>query len=254
MIYQENLDGLTAHGCQTPRCDHAHATLFLHAQCPAASKESYQRVGVLRRLLAVPQGRRWRKGTVADGLGKVGWNRTAARGRAAGGEAPWSRPPHRRSNVLYMTGSNGLKIVVLETANLEEIKKGRPAKTPDGSVLIAQSLTPPGLSGRADREGRQRRREDREADRRIDEATPATDAALPRHAPGVPEPGGAAMIPPPCANCPWRKDALREHWHPDHFHSIYNCRRRDARKCVLPLRCAGGRQAAPNSTAGAGWR
>lgn len=28
----------------------------------------------------------------------------------------------------------------------------------------------------------------------------------------------------PCANCPWRKDAPRGHWHPDHFTSIWrNC-------------------------------
>lgn len=24
----------------------------------------------------------------------------------------------------------------------------------------------------------------------------------------------------PCGNCPWRKDAPREYWHPDHFKSI----------------------------------
>lgn len=40
--------------------------------------------------------------------------------------------------MLYMTSADGkLRIVVLETANIEEIKKGHPAKTPDGSVLIA---------------------------------------------------------------------------------------------------------------------
>jgi hypothetical protein len=38
--------------------------------------------------------------------------------------------------MIYMTAGD-VKIIVLETANLEEIKKGRPAKTPDGSVLIA---------------------------------------------------------------------------------------------------------------------
>lgn len=28
----------------------------------------------------------------------------------------------------------------------------------------------------------------------------------------------------PCNNCPWRKDAPRRHWHPDHFTSIWvNC-------------------------------
>lgn len=35
-----------------------------------------------------------------------------------------------------------LAIVVLETANLEELKKGWPAKTPDGSVLIAWTPDP----------------------------------------------------------------------------------------------------------------
>lgn len=28
----------------------------------------------------------------------------------------------------------------------------------------------------------------------------------------------------PCANCPWRRDAPRGHWDPDHFRSIWhNC-------------------------------
>lgn len=40
-----------------------------------------------------------------------------------------------------------LRIVVLETANLEEIKKGRLAKTPDGSVLISWT---PGMVWLAD--------------------------------------------------------------------------------------------------------
>lgn len=44
--------------------------------------------------------------------------------------------------MLYMTGEGGLKIVVLETGNLEELKKGRPAKTPDGSVLICWTPDP----------------------------------------------------------------------------------------------------------------
>lgn len=43
--------------------------------------------------------------------------------------------------MLYLNGDN-LKIIVLETANLEELKKGRPAKTPDGSVLIAWTADP----------------------------------------------------------------------------------------------------------------
>lgn len=45
--------------------------------------------------------------------------------------------------MLYMTDKAGtLKIVILETANLEELRKGRPAKTPDGSVLIAWTPDP----------------------------------------------------------------------------------------------------------------
>lgn len=45
--------------------------------------------------------------------------------------------------MLYMTTTNGeLKIVILESANIEEIKKGRPAKTPDKSVLVAWTPDP----------------------------------------------------------------------------------------------------------------
>lgn len=43
--------------------------------------------------------------------------------------------------MLYMTAGD-LKIIILETGNLEEIKKGRPARTPDGSVLIAWTPDP----------------------------------------------------------------------------------------------------------------
>jgi len=40
--------------------------------------------------------------------------------------------------MIYMKTADGkLRIVVLESANIEELKKGRPAKTADGSVLIA---------------------------------------------------------------------------------------------------------------------
>lgn len=36
---------------------------------------------------------------------------------------------------------------------------------------------------------------------------------------------GHTKIRKPCANCPWRKDAPRQHWAPDHFESIaLNCR------------------------------
>ncbi len=45
--------------------------------------------------------------------------------------------------MLFMSADDGnLKIIILESANLEELKKGRPAKTPDGSVLIAWTPDP----------------------------------------------------------------------------------------------------------------
>jgi hypothetical protein len=45
--------------------------------------------------------------------------------------------------VLYMATADGaLKIIILESANLEALKAGRPAKTPDGSVLIAWTPDP----------------------------------------------------------------------------------------------------------------
>lgn len=43
--------------------------------------------------------------------------------------------------MLYMTGSD-TTIIVLESANLDELRKGRPAKTPDGKVLIAWTPDP----------------------------------------------------------------------------------------------------------------
>lgn len=45
--------------------------------------------------------------------------------------------------MLYMKSADGgLKIVVLEAGNLEQLKAGRSAKTPDGSVLIAYTPDP----------------------------------------------------------------------------------------------------------------
>jgi hypothetical protein len=38
--------------------------------------------------------------------------------------------------VIYMTGTDGITVVVLEPANIEELKKGRPARSPDGKVVI----------------------------------------------------------------------------------------------------------------------
>lgn len=43
--------------------------------------------------------------------------------------------------MIYLKGED-VKIIVLEAGNLEQIKAGRPAKTPDGSVLIAYSPDP----------------------------------------------------------------------------------------------------------------
>lgn len=40
--------------------------------------------------------------------------------------------------MIYLKSPDGnLKIVVLESANLEALKQGKPAKSPDGTVLIA---------------------------------------------------------------------------------------------------------------------
>ena len=45
--------------------------------------------------------------------------------------------------MLYLKTDDGsVRIVILETANIEEIKKGRPAKSPDGAVLIAWTPDP----------------------------------------------------------------------------------------------------------------
>jgi hypothetical protein len=45
--------------------------------------------------------------------------------------------------MLYLKSADGAtKIIVLESANLDELRKGRPARTPDGSVLIAWTPDP----------------------------------------------------------------------------------------------------------------
>lgn len=44
--------------------------------------------------------------------------------------------------MIYMTGDGGVKIIILESQNLDEMRKGRPAKTPDGTVLIAWTPDP----------------------------------------------------------------------------------------------------------------
>lgn len=47
--------------------------------------------------------------------------------------------------MIYLQG-DGIKIVILETANLEKIKAGRPAVTPDQSVMICWTPDPGWLS------------------------------------------------------------------------------------------------------------
>lgn len=44
--------------------------------------------------------------------------------------------------MIYMTTPSGQKIVILETGNIDEIRKGRPAVTPDKSVIIAWTPDP----------------------------------------------------------------------------------------------------------------
>ena len=43
--------------------------------------------------------------------------------------------------MIYLTGGD-IHIVVLEQGNIDEIKKGRPAKTPDGKVVICWTPDP----------------------------------------------------------------------------------------------------------------
>lgn len=45
--------------------------------------------------------------------------------------------------MLYLRSPDGeVTVIVLETKNLEEIRKGRPAKTPDGKILIGWTPDP----------------------------------------------------------------------------------------------------------------
>lgn len=57
--------------------------------------------------------------------------------------------------MIYLSPiGGGPAIVVLETKNLEELKQGRPAKTPDGRILIAWTPDPVWLADRiADSKG-----------------------------------------------------------------------------------------------------
>jgi hypothetical protein len=86
--------------------------------------------------------------------------------------------------MLYMSGDDGkLKIIILESANLEELKKGRPARTPDGSVLIAWTPDPVWLADQImDSEG-----DGEKIGRLIDEASkrPEKPSPRPKHKPLV---------------------------------------------------------------------
>lgn len=48
--------------------------------------------------------------------------------------------------MIYLESGSGKKVLILETANLEELKKGRPAMTPDGTVVVAWSPDLPWLA------------------------------------------------------------------------------------------------------------
>jgi len=52
--------------------------------------------------------------------------------------------------MIYLEGK-GIKVLILETANLEELKKGRPAKSPDGSVVVAWTPAPQWLAEQIDK-------------------------------------------------------------------------------------------------------
>ncbi len=51
--------------------------------------------------------------------------------------------------MLYLKSSDGLvRVIVLESANIDRIRQGKPAKTPDGSVIIAFTPDPVWLADR----------------------------------------------------------------------------------------------------------
>lgn len=49
--------------------------------------------------------------------------------------------------MLYLSG-DGIKILILESANLDELRNGRPLKTPDRSVVVAWTPDPVWLADR----------------------------------------------------------------------------------------------------------
>ena len=51
--------------------------------------------------------------------------------------------------MIYLKSADGgVRIVILEARNLDDIRAGRPARTPDGSVLIAYTPDPVWLADR----------------------------------------------------------------------------------------------------------
>lgn len=91
--------------------------------------------------------------------------------------------------MLYLSSTDGaVKIVILETANLDELKKGRPARSPDGSVLVAWTPDPVWLADRLMDTGG----DPAEIARLIDEASKRPEKAGPRpkHEPHVHKFGG----------------------------------------------------------------
>jgi len=77
--------------------------------------------------------------------------------------------------MIYLSG-DGLKIIILESANLDELRKGHPARTPDGSVVIAWTPDPVWLADRLmDMDG-----DGETIGRLIDEAAKRPEKAGPR--------------------------------------------------------------------------
>ncbi len=56
----------------------------------------------------------------------------------------------------------------------------------------------------------------------------------------------------PCGNCPWRTDAPREHWDPEHFRSIARTCRGDGMHVMLCHKAKGERPA-PDAPVCQGW-
>lgn len=82
--------------------------------------------------------------------------------------------------MLYLQTADGkLKIVILEAGNIEQLKQGRPAKTPDDTVLIAYTPDPVWLADKLlDCDG-----DAKEIARLIDEAAkrPQKEPNRPKH-------------------------------------------------------------------------